>query len=95
MLGNITACTRFVMPRTTSVTDLPVSDLHMVQFSSIQHMFSVALRECRCRSGFHNDGSWNPSNGRRPAAYFYLSTSGLVGKWLYELNLKLMKNCVC
>ena len=24
----------------------------------------------------------NPSNGRRPAAYFYLSTSGLVGKWL-------------
>ena len=37
----------------------------------------------------------NPSNGMRPAAYFYLSTSGLVGKWLYDHYLKLMNNCVC
>ena len=36
----------------------------------------------------------NPSNGRCPATYFYLSTSGLVGKWLYDHYLKLMNNCV-
>ena len=33
-------------------------------------------------------------NGRRPAAYICLSTSGLVGKWLHELYLKLMNHCV-
>ena len=36
----------------------------------------------------------NPSNGRCPASYFYSSTSGLVGKWLYDHYLKLMNNCV-
>ena len=36
----------------------------------------------------------NPSNGRRAAAYFYLSTSSLVNKWLYDHYLKLMNNCV-
>jgi hypothetical protein len=30
--------------------------------------------------------AWNPSNGTRPAVYFYSSTSGLVGKLLYEVN---------
>ena len=33
----------------------------------------------------------NPSNGRCPATYFYLSTSGLVAKWLYDHYLKLIK----
>ena len=36
----------------------------------------------------------NPSNGRCTATYFYSSTSGLVGKWLYDHYLKLMNNCV-
>ena len=36
----------------------------------------------------------NPSNDRCPATYFYSSTSGLVGKWLYDHYLKLMNNCV-
>ena len=36
----------------------------------------------------------NPSNGSCPATYFYLSTGGFVGKWLYEQYLKLMNNCV-
>ena len=36
----------------------------------------------------------NPSNGMCPATYFYSSTSGLVGKWLYDHYLKLMNNCV-
>jgi hypothetical protein len=36
----------------------------------------------------------NPSNGRCQATYFYSSTSGLVGKWLYDHYLKLMNNCV-
>ena len=36
----------------------------------------------------------NLSNSRSLAAYFYLSTSGLVGKWLYDHYLKLMNNCV-
>ena len=31
----------------------------------------------------------NSSNGRCQATYFYLSTSGLVGKWLYDHYLKL------
>ena len=31
----------------------------------------------------------NSSNGRCPATYFYLSISGLVGKWLYDHYLKL------
>ena len=36
----------------------------------------------------------NPSKSLRPAAYLYLSTGGLVGKWLYGLYLKLMNNYV-
>jgi hypothetical protein len=36
----------------------------------------------------------NPSNRRLPATFFYSSTSGLVGKWLYDHYLKLMDNCV-
>ena len=37
----------------------------------------------------------NLSNSRCPATYFYSSTCGLVGKWLYDHFLKLMNNCVC
>ena len=36
----------------------------------------------------------NPSNGSSPVTYLYSSTSGLEGKWLYELYLKLMNNFV-
>ena len=37
----------------------------------------------------------NPSNGRCPATYFYSSTSGLVGKWLYDRSLlEFNENCV-
>jgi hypothetical protein len=32
----------------------------------------------------------NPSNSRRPAIYFYLSTIVLVDKWLYELYFILL-----
>ena len=36
----------------------------------------------------------NPNNVRCPATYVYSSTSGLVGKWLYDHYLKIMNNCV-
>ena len=35
----------------------------------------------------------NPSNCRHPATYFYLSTNGLVGKWMYELLVR--AKCMC
>ena len=38
--------------------------------------------------------AWNLSNSRRPADYLYSSTSHQVDKYLYELLLMFMNNCV-
>ena len=63
-----------------ALTDTAVAEPHLKSVFSVLACIMMA--------------AGNSSNGRCPATYFYSSTSGLVGKWLYDHYLKLMNNCV-